>query len=245
MEMETVDHLLAAVLGGDTQRTEELLRADPRLVRARNMFGVSAVHAAYFTGRRDLAARLLPSDPPDLFLAAELGRLDVIDDLVSLRPGAAREFDDRGSTALHGACYWGQPEAARRLLRAGADPSAPTRDQFLQIAPLGSAIATTPGVPQPSDDEDVVLGLVRLLLEHGADPGQARRDGMTPLHSAAWRGLARVAQELIDAGASPSAVATAGPHQGQTPADTALSQGYIILAARLDTGAAEVASPYG
>jgi uncharacterized protein len=245
MKMQRVDLLLAAVLGRETQRAEELLRADPRLVGERSMFGVCAVHAAHFTGQHDLAAVLLPSDPPDFFLAAELGRLEVIEDLLSRQPGLAREFDDRGSTALHGACYWGQAEAARRLLRAGADPSAPTRDQFLQIAPLGSAIATTPGVPQPSDDEDIVLALVRLLLEYGADPGQARMDGMTPLHSAAWRGLAHVAQELIDAGASPSAVATSGPHQGQTPADTALSQGHIILAARLDSGAAEVASPYG
>jgi ankyrin repeat protein len=245
MEMKTVDHLLAAVLDGDTERAEELLREDPGLVREHNMFGIAPVHAAYFTGRRDDAARLLLSDPPDFFLAAELGRRDVIEDLLSKQPGLARDFDGRGSSALHGSCYWGQADVAQRLLRAGADPCAPTRDQFLQIAPLGSAIATTPGVPQPSDDEDVVLALVRLLLEHGADPGQARRDGMTPLHSAAWRGLARVAQELIDAGASPSAAATAGPHQGQTPADTALSQGHIILAARLDTGAAEVASPYG
>jgi uncharacterized protein len=245
MNMQRVDHLLAAVLARDTERAEELLRADPRLLIERNMFGVCAVHAAHFTGQPDLAARLLPSDPPDFFLAAELGRLEVIEDLLSRRPELAREFDDRGSTALHGACYWGQAQAARRLLGAGADPSAPTRDRFLQIAPLGSAIATTPGVPQPSDDEDVVLALVRLLLEHGADPRQARLDGMTPLHSAAWRGLARVAQELIDAGASPSAVATSVPHQGQTPADTALSEGHIILAARLDSGAAEVASPYG
>jgi uncharacterized protein len=244
MKMQRVDLLLAAVLGGDAQRAAELVRGDPLLARERSMFGVCAVHAAHFTGQHDLAARLLP-DPPDFFLAAELGRLEVIEDLLSRQPGLAREFDDRGSTALHGACYWGQAEAARRLLHAGADASAPTRDQFLQIAPLGSAIATTPGVPQPSDDEDVVLALVRLLLEHGADSRQARMDGMTPLHSAAWRGLARVAQELIDAGASPSAVATSGPHQGQTPADTALSQGHIILAARLDSGAAEVASPYG
>jgi ankyrin repeat protein len=245
MKMKTVDHLLAAVLDGEAQRAAEFVRADPGLLRARNMFGVSAVHAAHFTGRAELASRLLPSDPPDFFLAAELGRLDVIEGVLGRQPGLARDFDGRGSTALHGACYWGQAEAARRLLRAGADPSAPTRDQFLQIAPLGSAIATTPGVPQPSDDEDAVLALVRLLLEHGADPHQARRDGMTPLHSAAWRGLGRVAQELIDAGASPSAVATAGPHGGQTPADTALSQGYLVLAARLDTGAAQVASPYG
>ena len=134
--------------------------------------------------------------------------------------------------------------AARRLLAAGAGPSAPTRDDFLQISPLGSAIATTPGIAQPSDDEDVVLRLVRLLLEHGGDPNHARRDGMTPLHAAAWRGLGRVAHELLDAGADPTLVATAGPHAGETPADSALSQGHLVLASRLDRGAVQVVSPY-
>ena len=77
------------------------------------------LHAAYFTGRRDDAARLLPSDPPDFFLAAELGRQDVIEDLLSKQPGLARDFDGRGSSALHGSCNWGQADVAQRLLRGG------------------------------------------------------------------------------------------------------------------------------
>ena len=64
----------------------------------------------------------------------------------------------------------GRVEVAHRLLAAGAEPSTPSPDRFLQITPLGSAVATTPGVPQPSQDEDVVLTLVRLLLDHGAEP---------------------------------------------------------------------------
>jgi Ankyrin repeat len=127
---------------------------------------------------------------------------------------------------------------AEVLLGAGADPNAPTRDEFLQIAPLGSAVATTPGVPQPSDDEDVVLGLVRLLLDRGADPCQSRRDGMTLLHGAAWRGLDAVVEALLDVGADATVAATSGPHAGQTEADVALSQGHLILAARLDDHAA-------
>jgi len=53
------------------------------------------------------------------------------------------------------------------LLDAGADPNAISCDGFLQIAPLGSAVATTPGIPQLSDSEDGVLVMVRLLLERG------------------------------------------------------------------------------
>jgi hypothetical protein len=58
--------------------------------------------------------------------------------------------------------------------------SLPTRDDFLQITPLGSAVATTPGIPQPSDREDVVLALVALLLGHGASVNARRRDRPSP-----------------------------------------------------------------
>ena len=95
------------------------------------------------------------------------------------------------------------------------------------------------------DDEDTVLALVRLLLEHGADPNTTRRDGMTPLHTAAWRGLVAVTQELLDAGADRTTTASSGPHAGQAPADAALSQGHFLLAATLDGGTAEVHRPYG
>jgi uncharacterized protein len=166
-------------------------------------------------------------------------------EILAASPGFTARFGERGSTALHGAAYWGQREAAELLLDAGADPSAVSRDGFLQIPPLGSAVATTPGIPQPSDDEDAVLDLVRLLLERGADVNGRRRDGMTALHAACWRGLARVAQELLDAGADPAIIATAGPHQGQTPTYTALAQGHLVLAARLDVPGQAVSGPYG
>jgi hypothetical protein len=63
------------------------------------------------------------------------------------------------------------------------------------------------------------------------------------LHSAAWRGLARVVQELLDAGTDATLVATDGPHAGQTAADAALSQGHLRLAVALDRGI-DVANPY-
>jgi ankyrin repeat protein len=245
MYMGPADHLIAAVLEGDEQRVRRAIAEDPSLVTQRNMFGVSALHAAVATGRDDLVAVLRSDDPLDLALAAELGDVDRVVRLLAASPEAVDALDARGSRPLHGAAYWGRADVVDELLRAGADPDAVTRDDFLRIPPLGAAVATTPGVPQPSDDEDVVLRIVRSLLERGADPGATRLDGMTPLHGAAWRGLARVVQELLDAGADPMARASAGPHAGQTAADTAMTQGHLVLAARLDTGAPDVASPYG
>jgi ankyrin repeat protein len=245
MDMQPVDRLVAAALLGRVTEVRQMIAAGPALLSARNMFGAGAVHAAHYGGQ---AAVLDALDDLGLviggFLAAELGRLQELHEALA-DPGFAARFDDRGSTALHGAVYWGQRQAAERLLDAGADPNAISRDSFLQIAPLGSAIAATPGIPQPSDDEDAVLDLVRLLLERGADVNGRRGDGMTALHSACWRGLGRVAQELLDAGADPAVTADAGPHQGQAPADTALAQGHLLLAARLDVPGKSVSSPYG
>jgi uncharacterized protein len=233
--MQPVDRLVAASLLGRADDVRRMVAADPALLSARNMFGAGAVHAAHF-GRQDAVLAVL-SDlglDVDAFLAAELGRLETVREALAADPGLATRFDDYGSTALHGALYWGQHETAELLLEAGADPNASTRDSFLRIAPLGTAIATTPGIPQPSDREDAVLDLVRMLLHRGAQVNAQRADGMTALHTASWRGLAEVVQELLEAGADPAITATAGPHQGQTAADAALSQGHLILAARLD-----------
>ncbi len=246
MNMQSVDRLVAAALLGRVSDVRRLLAADPALLSARTMFGASAVHAAHYGGQQAVLDALAGLGlTVDGFLAAELGRWQQVREVLVADPGFAARFDQWGSTALHGAVYWGQYEAAELLLDAGADPNAVSRDGFLRIAPLGSAIATTPGIPQPSDNEDTVLDLVRLLLERGADVNGRRGDGMTALHAACWRGLARVAQELLDAGADPASTATSGSHQGQTPADTALAQGHIILADRLDVPGQGISGPYG
>jgi ankyrin repeat protein len=245
MFMRAVDHAVAAVLSGDDARLAALLDADATLGLQRTMFGVSPLLAARAVGRVDLVAQLRPADPLPLVLAAEVGDVDAVRAALAADPAAVATRDANGSTALHGAAYWGRADVIELLLAAGADARATTTDDFLRIPVLGSAIATTPGVPQPSDDEDVVLRLVRSLLEHGAEPNAVRRDGMTALHSAAWRGFGRVVQELLDAGADRGARATDGPHAGQTPADVALAQGHLVLASALDSGALDVASPYG
>lgn len=246
MDMQPVDRLVAAALLGQVSDVRQMVAADPALLSARNMFGVGAVHAAQYGGQDAVLDALSGLGlAVDGYLAAELGRSQQLREALAADPDFAARFDQRGSTALHGAAYWGQGETTELLLDAGADPNAISRDGFLQIAPLGSAVATTPGIPQPSNSEDVVLDLVRLLLERGADVNGRRGDGMTALHAASWRGLARVAQELLDAGADPAITATSGPHQGQTPADTALAQGHILLAARLDVPGQTISGPYG
>jgi ankyrin repeat protein len=233
MDIQPVDHLIAAILSGDRRRIDQLVGVEPALGYRRNMFGASPIHAARFSGRPELAALLRqPNEPDAFFLAAELGEFQSVARMLERDPTLATDRDSVGATALHGACYWVQTEVAQLLIDSGADVTTATRDEFLQIAPLGSAVATTPGVPQPSDAEVVVVELVRMLLVHGADPNHVRLDGMTALHTAAWRGHAAVAGALIEAGADVGIAARSGPHQGEVPAASALS--HLVLASELD-----------
>ena len=229
--MQAIDHVVLAALDGDVDRVRAQVTTNPALLHARTMFGYGVAHAAHYGGHPEILDALQIA--PDAQLAAELGRIE----LLQVDGGSTT------TTPLHGAAYYGQVRAAALLIDAGGDADATTNDGFLDIPVLGSAIATTPGLPQPSDGEEVVLALVRLLLEAGAQVDRPRRDGMTALHSAAWRGLARVAQELLDAGADATRVATDGPHAGQTAADAAFSQGHLRLAVALDRGV-DVANPY-
>lgn len=227
--MSPLEAILAAAKNGDYDRVRALLDADPALATATSMLGAQPIHAAHFGGRRRIVDLLVSKGVEiDYFLAAELGMLTHVE------PAQAQAFSPAGSTALHRACYWGQTAVARLLLERGADPNAVTRDSFLQIAPICCAVAT-PDVPNPSDSEDVVLELVALLVSYGANVNARRRDGLTALHSAAWRGLPRVIQLLLGHGADASirGYAGDGPHAGQTARDVALAQGRTEAAALL------------
>ncbi len=227
-----VAEIIAAAVRGDLPGVVALLERDPALATAANMLGATALHAAHYSGHSQIVAVMLSKYRPlDGFLAAELGLASELRERLGRDPALAAERNGAGATALHGACYWGSLEAARILLDHGADVRAVTADSFLRIHPLGCAVAT-PDVPNPSQDEAVVLGLVDLLLNRGADVNARRRDGMTALHSAAYRGHLRVIRRLLERGADPTLRARddAGAHAGQTPGDTARAQGQAAAA---------------
>jgi ankyrin repeat protein len=231
----TVDDIIAASVSGDVRQVTALLDTEPDLVTATNMFGSSAVHAAHYSGHPGIVNLLFARGRTlDVFLAAELGMANELRTQLDRDASLASQVSASGVTALHGACYWGSVAAATLLLERGADVNALTRDSFLKIAPIGCAVAS-PNVPNPSEDESVVLALVELLMAHRANVNAQRRDGMTALHAAAYRGHLRVIEALLKAGANPNirAYADTGAHSGESPLDTALAQGQTAAAEAL------------
>jgi len=219
--------MMRAARSGDLKEVARLLDANPALAIASTMTGAQPVHAAHFSQHPGvvelLSTRGVTLDP---FLAADLGKVNVLEATVANHPEFPKEFGVNGHTALHRACYWGQVEAARYLLDHGADPNAINQDPFLQIHPLGCAVATA-DVPNPSDDEAVVMGLVSLLLDRGANVNGRRKDGLAALHSAAYRGHLGILTYLLGHGADPHlrGYENAGPHAGKLAIDLAMAQG--------------------
>lgn len=234
-----IDEIIAAAVSGDLQRVSALLDTEPDLVSATNMFGSSAIHAAHYSGHPGIVNLLFARGRTlDVFLAAELGMAHELRTQLDRDASLATQFSGSGATALHGACYWGSAAAAQVLLERGADVNAFTRDSFLKIPPIGCAVAT-PNVPNPSDDESAVVALVELLLAHGARVNAQRRDGMTALHAAAYRGHLKVIETLLKAGADANirAHADSGVHSGESPLDTAVAQGQTAAADALRAAA--------
>lgn len=195
----------AAIHDNDQVRVEQFLAAQPELARARNQNGASALMQARYEGRRELVELLRSrAGELDVFEAATLGDLPRLRALLANDATLAKTFSGDGFTALHLATFFGQPEAAEELLRAGADPNAMATNP-MKVAVINSAAA--------SGRAD----LVKMLLLAGADPNARQMMGHTALHAAAAHDNVEMAQALLEAGADPAL----RNDEGQTASDKA------------------------
>jgi ankyrin repeat protein len=186
--------VIEAAKAGDKDRVRELLGKDPSLVGLRAESGETPVMTALYHGHRDLAMELADAVERsagglDLFAAAALGRLPP----TFPRGVSVNDYAYDGWTPLHLAAFFGQHSAAERLLAAGADLAAISRNSLSNTA-LHAAVA--------GGHVDVSL----LLLERGADVHAVDAGGHTPLHIAAEAGSLPVVRALLARGADPHAV---------------------------------------
>jgi ankyrin repeat protein len=219
--MAASDDLVAAIKAGDTARVRHLLKAEPALAAARDTSGVSVFLLALYHQRQDAAAAVREADPPlDVFDAAAGGRVDRLRALLAADPSAANAWAADGFFPLGLACFFGQAEAARVLLAAGADARAAARNS-MRVTALHAAAAAR--------DADTA----RALLDRGAEVDARQQAGYTALHAAAEHGDVPLVDLLLARGAD----ASLRSDDGQDAAAHARAKGHHELAARLDAAA--------
>jgi ankyrin repeat protein len=195
--MDNSQRALDFLQAGDADGLRGLLEHDPAVSEARDSSGVSLLMQCLYRGRRDLA-ELIASEKKtlDIFEATSLGRLDRLKECVRDTENTNSASKD-GFTALHFACFFGQPEAGRFLIDHGAAVDA-TAANPMQVMPLHSAASARN------------LEAARLLLEHGAPVNARQQGGWVPLHAAAQNGDRPMVELLLKHGADPELVNDAG-----------------------------------
>jgi ankyrin repeat protein len=205
---------------GDADGLRRLLEQNPGSSETRDATGVSLLMHSLYRGLRDLAELIATRKKAlDIFEATALGRLNRLKQCLRDDASAISSRSKDGFTALHFACFFGQPEAARLLIESGAAVDAVAANPS-QVMPLHSAASARN------------LEAARLLLEHGA-PGivNARQQGgWIPIHAAAQNGDRPMVELLLKHHADPKLA----NDEGKTSAMVAREKGHAEIATLLE-----------
>jgi ankyrin repeat protein len=159
---------------------------------------MSELLQALYRGDRARADQLLAEDRQlSVFEAAATGRTDRLRELLDQDPSLASAYGDDGFHPLGLACFFGHVDAARLLLERGADVNALSRNEHIQTAAIHAAAASN----EEGTDESARYELVKLALDHGADPNLRQGGGFRAIDAARQNGDARVEQLLKERGA--------------------------------------------
>jgi hypothetical protein len=140
---------------GNLARVRELLDVHPAVLNVRAPWNETAIEAATQMGDKPIIELLIGRGAPvDFFTACVLGRLDDVNAELEADPSRANARGVHDLPALYFAATGGDLEVAKRLLDAGAEVNAKAES----AAPIHGAVMGGSAA------------MVRLLLEHGADP---------------------------------------------------------------------------
>ncbi len=185
-----------SIRAGDIDAVRAAIKDDPAAAAARDENGLSAVRAALYVHKQDVADVLLEAKPElDVFDAAAAGDVDRLTELLDADPDLIGAWSEDGYTPLHFAAFFDRGKAVRLLLDRGADVSAVSKND-MKVQALHSAVA--------ADSRDVAAA----LLTAGADPNAKQEGGFTPLMAAEEKEKeGDMVRLLMDHGAEESAQA--------------------------------------
>ena len=181
-----------SIRDGDLDAVEAAIKEDPAAASTRDASGLSAVRAALYAHKQEVADVLLEAGPElDVFDAAAAGDTDRLTELLDGDEALVGAWSDDGFTPLHLAAYFGRGPAVRLLLDRGADVGAVARND-MRVQPLHSAVAAR--------SRDVVAA----LLTAGADVNARQQGDFTPFMAAEQHEDAEMIRLLMDHGAQES-----------------------------------------
>ena len=205
MPSANVKEFFRAIQEGKPKVVERLLQAAPGLIHEKEN-GISPILVAAYHNQPELADFLAEKSVTlNIFEAAATGRTNQIVLILARTPQLVNAYSEDGYQPLGLACFFGHLETARYLINAGARLNSASQNR-MKVTPLHSAAAGGH------------TALVKLLLEHGADPNAVQEGGFTPLHAAAQNGDVESIHMLLFHGADGSAKSS----DGRTPLDYAL-----------------------
>jgi ankyrin repeat protein len=158
---------------------------------------MSDVLQAVYRGDRDEAERLAAGKKLDVFEASALGRTERVQELVDADPSLVNSYGDDGFHPVGLASFFGHVDTARLLYERGADANQIARNERIQTAAIHAAAAAE------GKDEATRYALVKLALEHGADPNLEQGGGFRAIDAARQNGDTRVEQLLLEHGSRP------------------------------------------
>lgn len=215
--MENGQRCFEFLKAGDFDGIRRLIDEEPRCAEARDSNGVSLMMQALYRGRRDLAEVIASKKTAlDIFEAASIGRMERLKELASGKEAVNGRSGD-GFTVLHFACFFGQGEAARMLIEAGAAVDAVASNPT-KVMPLHSAASARN------------LEAARHLLEHGAPPNARQQAGWAPIHAAAQNGDRAMVELLLRHGADAKLV----NDEGKNAAAVAREKGHREVVGMLE-----------
>ena len=198
-----------AIKQGNKEEVERRLMLNPILIHAKES-GLSPIMVAAYHNKPEIASFLSDKTVAiNIFEASATGKINNIIRLLARDPLLVSSYAEDGFQPLGLACFFGHLDSAEYLVKAGAPINALSRNE-ISAAPIQSAAASGHGK------------IVKMLLEHHADPNIRTQGGYTPLHAAAQNGDEEMIRILLYGGADLSI----SSRDGKTALDLAMESGH-------------------